>query len=80
MNQDINSYLRLAMMFGGNQARTSNTNIEKMCELILLDYYPEAMTTAEVVDALLSKYSLNFADGEILDALKGRKAEGRIIC
>jgi len=80
MNQDINSYLRLAMMFGGNQARTSNTNIEKMCELILLDYYPEAMTTAEVVDALLSKYSLNFADGEILDALTGRKAEGRIIC
>ena len=80
MNKDINSYLRLAMMFGGNQARTSNTNIEKMCELILLDYYPEAKTAGEVVDALLSKYSLNFADGEILDALTGRKAEGRIVC
>ncbi len=80
MNQDVNSYLRLAMMFGGNQARTSNTNIEKMCELILLDYYPNAMSTGEIVDALLSKYSLNFADGEILDALTGRKAEGNIIC
>lgn len=78
--QEVNSYLRLAMMFGGNQARTSSTNIEKMCELILLDNFPNAMSSGEIVDALLSKYSLNFADGEILDALTSRKAEGRIVC
>ena len=40
--QEVNSYLRLAMMFGENQARTASTNIEKMCELILLDNYPNA--------------------------------------
>ena len=74
--QEVNSYLRLAMMFGGNQARTASTNIEKMCELILLDNYPNAMSSGEIVDALLLKYSLNFADGEILYALTSRKAEG----
>lgn len=78
--QEVNSYLRLAMMFGGNQARTASTNIEKMCELILLDNYPNAMSSGEIVDSLLLKYSLNFADGEILDALTSRKAEGRIVC
>lgn len=78
--QGVNSYLRLAMMFGGNQARTSNTNIEKMCELILLESYPKALTVGEIVDELLSKYSLNFADGEILDVLEGRRAQKNIIC
>ena len=51
--QEVNSYLRLAMMFGENQARTASTNIEKMCELILLDNYPNAMSSGEIVDALL---------------------------
>ena len=55
--QEVNSYLRLAMMFGENQARTASTNIEKMCELILLDNYPNAMSSGEIVDALLLKYS-----------------------
>lgn len=80
MQQEVNSYLRLAMMFSGNQARSSSRNIEKMCELILLDHYPEAMTVGGIVDALLAKYSLNFAYGEILDALTKRRAERNILC
>lgn len=78
--QEVNSYLRLAMMFGGNQARTSRTNIEKMCELILLDSYPKALSSSEIVEGILLKYSLNFAEGEILDAITSRRAEGRIVC
>lgn len=77
---EVDSYLRLAMMFSGNQARTSNNNIEKMCELILLESYPKALTTGEIVDELLSKYSLIFADGEILDVLTSKKAQCNILC
>ena len=76
----INSYLRLAMMFGDNHAHTFRTNLEKMTEIILFENTPKAMTVEEIVNALRAEYSLNFVDVEVTDAIEGTRGSGNIVC
>lgn len=76
----INSYLRLAMMFGDNHAHTFRTNLEKMTEIILFENTPKAMTVEEIVNALRDEYSLNFVDVEVTDAIEGTRGSGNIVC
>lgn len=76
----VNSYLRVAMMFGNNPAHTFITNLEKMIELILSDEAPKALLADEIVDFLRSHYSLNFTDIEVTKAIDSSRGKEHICC
>ena len=45
-------YLRLALMFGDNNATTFSKNLEKMISLVLHDHYEEPLSVVEIIDEL----------------------------
>ena len=72
-------YLRLALMFGDNNATTFSKNLEKMISLVLHDHFEEPMSVVEIIDELKSSYGLDFSETEVIDAIKSKR-QNRIIC
>ncbi len=77
---NISNYLRMAMMFSDNHARTFISNLEKMIEVILSESAPKAMLVDEVVDLLAEQYSLKFTDVEVRQAIEGHRGKEHIRC
>ena len=77
---NINSYLRVAMMFGDNHSQTFITNLEKMIELVLNEEAPRAMLVDEIVDLLQERYGLNFTDVEVAQAIECSRGRDHINC
>jgi hypothetical protein len=86
----VNSYLRMALMFGEDKAHTLYKNLERMIILVLYDFEKEkrlnqnsgmqdGLTVVGIIDCLKHKYSLNFSDSEVLQVI-GRRGQDRIIC
>ena len=76
---EVKSYLRLALMFGDNNASTFSTNLEKMICLALFDKNKQGMTVSDIIDELKNKYALDFSDVEVLRVIR-KKQQRRIIC
>lgn len=72
-------YLRLALMFGDNNASTFNKNLEKMIALVLHDKYGEPLTVVSIIEELKTNYGLDFSESEIINTIHGKK-QNRIIC
>ena len=77
---NFSNYLRMAMMFSDNHARTFISNLEKMIEVILSESAPKAMLVDEVVDLLAEQYSLKFTDVEVRQAIEGHRGKEHIRC
>ena len=77
---NINSYLRVAMMFGDNHSQTFIDNLEKMIELVLNEETPRAMLVDEIVDLLQARYGLNFTDVEVTQAIESYRGRDHIYC
>ena len=66
----VNSYLRLQLLFGENKAPTFVKNLEKMITLILFDVEKEArssdkpagLTVVGIIDRLNETYHISFSD------------------
>ena len=72
-------YIRLALMFGDNNASTFNKNLEKMVALVLHDKYGEPLSIVTIIYELKTNYGLDFSETEILNAIHNRR-QNRIIC
>ena len=70
---EVNNYLRLALMFGNNDANTFSTNLEKMICLVLFEKYEKGLLITEIIDELKNKYGLEFSDAEILQVVDKNK-------
>ena len=68
----VSKYLRLALMFGDNNAQTFRRNLAKMVELVLFDNDNQEMTALEIINGLKDNYSLEFSDTEVLEAIKNQ--------
>lgn len=77
---NVSNYLRMAMMFSDNHARTFISNLEKMTEVILSENAPKAMLVDEIVDLLAEQYSLKFTDVEVRQAIEGHRGKEHIRC
>lgn len=83
----VNSYLRLQLLFGENKAPTFIKNLEKMITLILFDVEkeirptdkPAGLTVVGIIDRLNEVYRISFSDSEVLSAINGPH-QTRIIC
>ena len=71
----VDSYLRMVLMFGENKAQTLYKNLERMIVLVLYDFEKDyrldpnnnkqdGLTVVDIIDHLKQKYSLNFSDSE----------------
>ena len=76
---EVKSYLRLALMFGDNNASTFSTNLEKMICLALFDHNKQGMIISDIIDELKDKYALEFSDAEVLHVIS-KKQQRRIVC
>ena len=72
-------YIRLALMFGDNNASTFTKNLEKMIALVLYDKYGEALTVVSIIEELKTNYGLDFSEAEILNVIQSKR-QNRIIC
>lgn len=72
-------YIRMALMLGDSNATTFNRNLEKMTSLVLYDSYGKPLSVVEIIDELKNGYGLDYAEAEIISAIKG-KNQNRIIC
>ena len=72
-------YLRLALMFGDNNASTFKKNLEKMIMLVLYDSYDEPQNVISIIEKLKDYYRLDFSEHEILDVIDNQR-QNRIIC
>lgn len=78
-------------MFGENKAQTLYKNLERMIALVLYDEEKNSreaeegkkkqsgLTVIDIIDQLKTRYSLNFSDAEVLQAIENR-GQSRIIC
>lgn len=72
-------YLRLALMFGDNNATTFSKNLEKMISLVLHDHYERPLSVVEIIYELKNSYGLEFSETEIISTINGKR-QNRIIC
>ena len=75
---EVSKYLRLALMFGNNDAKTFNKNLEKMISLVLYDNNCVSMSSSEIIEGLRRNYSLMFSDVEVYAAIKGQRKKNII--
>ncbi len=72
-------YIRLALMFGDNNASTFSRNLEKMIALVLHDKYGEALSVVSIMEEIKANYGLDFSETEIIDTINGKR-QNRILC
>ncbi len=83
----VESYLRLQLLFGENKAPTFNKNLEKMITLILFDVKKNSqqkntaigLTIVGIMEKLKEVYHIAFSDSEILSAINSPR-QTRIVC
>lgn len=74
------NYIRLALLFNDNKATTFNSNLRKMICLVLYDNFDKGgLSVLEIANELNSKYSLQFSDTEIIDAINDRADRNEIV-
>lgn len=71
-------YLRLALMFGDNNASTFKKNLEKMITLVLYDNYDEPLNVVSIISNLKVSYGLDFSEHEIVGAIENQR-QNRIL-
>lgn len=79
IHMEINSYLRLAFMFGNNQTQTFQSNLNKMIRLVLHELkMGDSLTVIDIIDQLQEQYGLAFSDNEVIEAIKNKQS--KIVC
>ena len=83
----VDSFLRLTLVFGNDKAPTFLDNLGKMIVLTLYEAEdasdekdtPTGLTVVEIIDNLYKRWGLSFSDQEILSAIEKQK-RNKIVC
>lgn len=71
-------FIRFALVLSDGQASTFRKNLTKIIKLILFDNFGSPLNTGEILKQAKEKYSLEFCDSEICDAIKNDRTQSFI--
>ena len=79
VKQQESEILRLLLVTQSSKAINFNSNLLKIVLMVLYDSEADKLTLSEIRTSIIEKYSLEFTEEEILDAINSNKTKDSIV-